>query len=541
MTRARILGCLGAVVLSACGPSGPALLEFVDIQPPQPRIGETATLSFRAIDSRGEPAAGQTVKFKLLAEKPGVTLSPLVSSTQKGTGVVTTQLVVTGQVTSVTVVADADGKLAYSPAISFANTGVPNAKQFTFQCGPFGGPGTGGVHALIAWDAARHLVAGTTVDCWAHVGDRNSDGVPGASVSFLTEAGTITPTASTDTELIGEALAIHKITFPLPRDTDPGAFTWNPANSDTQTGEFIVPLWMYPWLWQPNPVLNLAMTPNLQEPRRKDPVRKSVPQPTNNPRDNLVTMIAITAGEEGFVDINGNGVFDNGEPFDDLTEPFVDSNDDGTWDNTERFVDVNGDGTWNGKNGVWDANTLIWKQEKITWTAIPNPLDVVDTVAPIFAPAVIVPSRACGPVPQRVSADGGVLPAEPQACPTCIPCIDYLGGVEAHLVMSDPWFNGVAQNSDSDGCSLIKPEEKSPVTTIPSKANMGRLTGYPAAQGINFVITDSRDPSAPPAAQVPYRNPPIEWIAPIRCDFTSAPNNGYTVEVFLGTLSGYVQ
>lgn len=49
------------------------------------------------------------------------------------------------------------------------------------------------------------------------------------------------------------------------------------------------------------------------------------------PSDRRVTILATTVGEETFADANGNGVFDDGEPFDNVAEAFLDKNFDGTY------------------------------------------------------------------------------------------------------------------------------------------------------------------------------------------------------------------
>jgi hypothetical protein len=45
-------------------------------------------------------------------------------------------------------------------------------------------------------------------------------------------------------------------------------------------------------------------------------------------------------GEESLVDLNGNGVYDPGEPFIDMGEPCVDVNENGQWDPGEPFFDT---------------------------------------------------------------------------------------------------------------------------------------------------------------------------------------------------------
>ncbi len=91
----------------------------------------------------------------------------------------------------------------------------------------------------------------------------------------------------------------------------------------------------------------------------------------HNPRDGLLTIIAIVNGEEGFVDLNGNGVYDSGEPFVDMGEPYIDANDNGTWEVGEYFVDVNGNGIWDPPDGQWNANTVNWVETQVLFSGLP--------------------------------------------------------------------------------------------------------------------------------------------------------------------------
>ena len=87
-------------------------------------------------------------------------------------------------------------------------------------------------------------------------------------------------------------------------------------------------------------------------------------------------ILAWTAGSESFVDYNGNGTYDSGEPFDDIGEPFIDANDNGSYDEAlsvlteERYVDVNGNGKYDPPNGAWDGQTYIWADIDILWSGI---------------------------------------------------------------------------------------------------------------------------------------------------------------------------
>jgi len=91
----------------------------------------------------------------------------------------------------------------------------------------------------------------------------------------------------------------------------------------------------------------------------------------NNPRDGLATLCAVIRGEEGYDDLNHNGKWDPGEPFDDIAEPFLDVNDNGEYDDGEDFIDTNGNGKWDGPNGKYDRDTDIWKCFKILWSGSP--------------------------------------------------------------------------------------------------------------------------------------------------------------------------
>lgn len=88
----------------------------------------------------------------------------------------------------------------------------------------------------------------------------------------------------------------------------------------------------------------------------------------HNPRDGLVTLLAVVTAQEQFQDDNGNGVYDDGEPFIDSPEPFLDEDDDGQRDEGERFVDVDHNGQWDAGNGIWDREARVMAIYKILWT-----------------------------------------------------------------------------------------------------------------------------------------------------------------------------
>jgi len=507
--RAVLVALAAAALLAACGSLDPSSLEFVGVVPSEPRIGEITTVQFKATDSRGEPMAGVEVTFQLSGNASGVRLLAPTALTNKGTGIAETQIVASVGIASVVLVAQAGTKTVTTPPISFAGAAAPNARQLTFQCGEVSGVASGGVHAIGAFDPSRNMIAGVKLNCHAHVADRNGDSIPGAVVSFLTEAGTIGPSATSVTDVIGNADILYKSSLPLPDDTQPGTFTFTLANIDDNNAQptLLAPLWMEPWQWRQNPVLDFnPATATKEEPRRQDPIRqKTFCPPANlsncwlNPRDNLVTLIAVTTGEEGYIDVNANGQYDTGEPFDDLTEPFVDNNDNGYHDPDERWVDTNNNATFDGRNGVHDSNTLIWVAERILWTGLPDIADYSDTTTPIFR--MVTPP----------------------------PVIGHYQTVGVTVLMADPWFNTIAQNGDNDGCTIAA-AQNSPVVASPTKFGfLGRRLIYRTPDLIDFGLTDAHDPTKqPPDPTWTARlGAPLGFKATIGCQYASSPVSGY--------------
>ncbi|MBQ4888234.1 Ig-like domain-containing protein [Shewanella sp. MMG014] len=82
------------------------------------------------------------------------------------------------------------------------------------------------------------------------------------------------------------------------------------------------------------------------------------------PRPGRSTITAYAIGEESFVDLNGNGLFDTGEQWIDLSEAFFDHNEDGNYRDTivsplpdgavnEEYVDYNSNGTFDTADGFY--------------------------------------------------------------------------------------------------------------------------------------------------------------------------------------------
>ena len=84
-------------------------------------------------------------------------------------------------------------------------------------------------------------------------------------------------------------------------------------------------------------------------------LRTQQPRPGNG----RVGVVAYLAGQESFVDANGNGRWDPGEVFGDVGETFLDVNENGRFDPDEPFVDADGDGVYSEENGEFDGYVCI--------------------------------------------------------------------------------------------------------------------------------------------------------------------------------------
>ncbi len=73
------------------------------------------------------------------------------------------------------------------------------------------------------------------------------------------------------------------------------------------------------------------------------------------PADGRATILASAIGNESFTDQNGNGRFEDGEPFDDLGEAFADEDESGDYDVGEFFIDFGPGGTPDGARNLADG------------------------------------------------------------------------------------------------------------------------------------------------------------------------------------------
>lgn len=300
---------------------------------------ESNNISFKLYDENQQTyPAGLQVTFEhepkggsFIGSSPSCTASMCTASDQTDAQGVVTVALHSGTVASVVYVkasATAGGVLA---SLTVGNIAIVGARASGFNvsliCTPKNVPG------LVNHDCSKSLYAGTDdkVSCTAYFADRFTNILGKQTLTTLwSEAGAAGAPSLTN-PVSGQSTGSISVTgYPLPAEVD--AFT----------GEYE---------------------------RELDDgcgLRK------HSPRDGVVTIIVTANGEEGFVDgSNGkpaNGVYDQGENFLDLGEPFIDANDNGVRDGNEVYVDSNGSSGWDGPNGSWDGDTIVWATTRVVYS-----------------------------------------------------------------------------------------------------------------------------------------------------------------------------
>lgn len=314
---------------------------------------ESSTVRFRVLDTKDKPLVGVRVQFSLDNPPTGTSLSPSeVLSDEEG---YVSTIVSSGTTAgSVGITASAQlGEVSIdAPSSSLPVVGAkPNRRGFDLLCERLN------IGGLIGRQG-NQITVDHQYSCTSVLQDRfgNPVGVP-QRVSYFAESGIInspqesiawdyerTPTPPGDTGRVGTDFN--------PRGTPP-------CDVEPKDNESFYDL------------DGDCSTPTAGCPEIPSGLC------TANPRDGLVTVIAVTSGEEQFEDRNGNGRYDDGEPFWDLGEPYIDANDNNRWDPGEFFQDLgsdgnpNGNGEYDGPNGRWDSLTSIWTGTRILLTGGP--------------------------------------------------------------------------------------------------------------------------------------------------------------------------
>ncbi|MGJ8691898.1 MAG: beta strand repeat-containing protein [Thalassotalea sp.] len=259
---------------------------------------ESSTVKFKVLDTNGNPVNNKVVNFALNTNVGGISIIP-TSATTNAQGIVQTVINSGTVATSVRVQATIDGSspdISSQSSVLVVSTGIPDQDSFSLSADIANPEG---------WNRD-----GTEVQVTARLADAFNNPVPdGTAVSFTTEGGAI----------------------------DPSCVTTKGACTVTWRSQ------------QPRPEGHVLGDDNNL---------LAVPELSNTMGQKYggrATIIATAIGEESFPDLNGNGRFDeseytaflgtniSGEPYD-LTEAFVDHNEDGLY-NPAQGGDVNNSGS----------------------------------------------------------------------------------------------------------------------------------------------------------------------------------------------------
>jgi len=77
--------------------------------------------------------------------------------------------------------------------------------------------------------------------------------------------------------------------------------------------------------------------------------------PLGDVRAGRSTILGTAIGEESFTDTNGNGSFDNNEPFDDMAERFLDRNENDAREGDEPIYDFNNNSNYDPADGFFNG------------------------------------------------------------------------------------------------------------------------------------------------------------------------------------------
>ena len=421
----------------------PATIEFISADPETIKIfntsseGQTSTkITFQVLDKLNLPIADQQIYFSLPRPLGEASLVPLETKSDVNGYAVT--YLTSGRVAGVAEVVASTKKynedttavgedFVSGTAKIHVVAGSANYYNFSFGCEQ---TSLGG----FKW-------YGEQMECVAFVADRDTQEIPNQPVLFATEAGAVLPLIYTGSN--GQAVTTYTTQDPIPYPVTAGSGRL-PEEMVSAGADSIVFKFLSDFMYfddnpyDPAPLygtngLNLSTqgtaegtyeinyrTPNYYY-EQEESIYGGQGQGDGkagvryrNPRDGLVTLIAVTGGEEPLLyDVNQNGQCD--DPLDvflSLGEPFIDRNDNGKYEDGEYFLDLDQNLAWtkpiNASENVpynavsgegtcanWKKNTQIWKEEKILWTGVGTFEGfAVVSVAPSSDPPSYTPGEA---------------------------------------------------------------------------------------------------------------------------------------------------
>tara|TARA_R110002110_G_scaffold415561_2_gene651037 strand:+ start:270554 stop:272782 length:2229 start_codon:yes stop_codon:yes gene_type:complete len=351
---------IATTVLSVAPPEAD-VIEFVAISPDTGIIAlkgtgtairpEKATVTFRVVSGEntaanpGTPLAGIPVRFTISTDVGGIQLQNATGITD-GDGQVRATVQSGSVSTSVTVTAiietdNGDGPSTASPPI-VVSTGLPDQNSISISASVLN------VQGGLDFD-------GRTADITVRLADKfNNPVADGTSAVFTTEYGSI----------VSSCVTVDGACTVTWTSQDPRLPVFNQDLVRTIfDGDYDCP---------PSTTGSPGHNGN----------RGPCPNDLGGIRGLRTTILVTVVGEEFFVDSNGNGLYDEGEPFENLPEAFVDHNEDNVYTpvvgpncnastTTERceaagseetFVDFDGDGQYSlnneegGGDGVYNGS-----------------------------------------------------------------------------------------------------------------------------------------------------------------------------------------
>jgi len=147
----------------------------------------------------------------------------------------------------------------------------------------------------------------------------------------------------------------------------------------------------------------------------------SVTWTAQNPRpaNGRAVILAFTAGDETFVDLDGDGRFSAGDTWQDLPEAWLDANENGRHDPGEFFVDADGNGAYSPANGRYDgalcdvtSNLCGGVRSVDVRSSITIVMATSDATVSVSPAHVSLAPNASGTVRIHVSDRNGNLPPE---------------------------------------------------------------------------------------------------------------------------------
>jgi len=223
----------------------------------------------------------------------------------------------------------------------------------------------------------------------------------------------------------------------------------------------------------------------------------SVDWVSQNPKVPRAAILAYAIGEESFIDLNGDGRYDDGEPLESLGEPFLDRNLNGAYDAaTEEVIDFNGDGRRNDPNSA--ASVDFENPTRFTGVLCDGPtrcdtaksLYVFDTNLIIMSgsrPVIDLCPLAPNPADPDVVLEGGSF--------TNSTCSEAPPRPGTPTVIIDTQNTGNGGGATATFHVVIRDQNDQPMpegTVISLVNDGGDITITPAAQ---FVVQDTTDGS----------------------------------------------